>query len=73
MNQLPKSKIEGYELVPEKSKHTCIGCCFYDIEKQQDCVLPNQLIKDCALYDLIYQPTKPTNDELQRPELPVSE
>jgi hypothetical protein len=67
MNQLPKSKIEGYELVSEIN--SCKGCCFVN---QDRCPL-DKGNDDCFHYQLIYQPTKPTNDEMQRPELSVSE
>jgi hypothetical protein len=66
---IPKSKIEGYELVPSLWEMSCLGCAFLDSHK---CQMKHNN-SDCMDFDLIYQPTKPTNDELQRPELPISE
>ena len=69
MNQLPKSRIEGYGLVPEIDLFSCEGCCFLNKDR---CPLDDGN-RDYCDFVLIYQPTKPTNDEMQRPELPVSE
>jgi hypothetical protein len=67
---IPKSKIEGYELVPEI--YSCNKCAFGFNVKCPVQQSPSNV--DCSLDGIyVYQPTNPTNDQMQRPELPISE